>query len=324
MSSCRWGISGLGGVSLQLKHRVVCQVSCLALLHARQQPQPQWLRSAPHLQRGVIAAGSVNHTLAVLHAVGAAAAARGIRVPARIFVPRSAPSGRAERLRQLGGQVDVAGADEAEAEGEARAAAQCEGAAFIDALSDPQVSGGLGSIAIELLMQLPRGRLDAGEGRAGCQDVRGCCGMQEEVGELCVAAAHADEPASLQQDARQHALLPIPCLRSLCAGGAQRWPAGGHCCGAQGGRPRNPSGWSVPNGEGPIMLREQGSRACWAALCWGVGSKIWLPAFLIPGCAGAVPPAACGAAAWHAVGADRGAGAAGRRSWAGGRGCGGD
>jgi threonine dehydratase len=117
--------------------------------------------SDEQLQHGVVAAGSVNHTLAVLHAAAAAAAARGIRVPAHLFVPRSAPGSRADRLRQLGGQVEVAGSDEEEAEGEARAAAQREGAAFIDALSDPQVSGGLGSIAIELLMQLPRGRLDA-------------------------------------------------------------------------------------------------------------------------------------------------------------------
>lgn len=139
----------------------------------------------PCPQRGVVAAGSVNHTLAVLHAAGAAAAARGIRVPARLFLPRSATAARADQLRQLGGQVEVAGGDDAEAEREARAAAEREGAAFIDALSDPQVSGGLGSIAIELLMQLPRGRLDAGEGgwlcpRGGLEAGQALTAQQEQ------------------------------------------------------------------------------------------------------------------------------------------------
>lgn len=160
----------------------------------------------------------MNHTLAVLHAAGAAAAARGIPVPARLFVPLSSPASRAERLRQLGGQVEASGSGEAEAEHDARAAAQREGAAFIDAFSDPQVSGGLGSIAIELLMQLPRGRLDAGEG--GPRFFAMLQGARFAL--LPPLLAHMPPPRP-----------PASC--SVCAAGAQRWPAGGHCSGAQGG-----------------------------------------------------------------------------------------
>lgn len=186
------------------------------------------------LQRGVVAAGSVNHTLAVLHAAGAAAAARGIPVPARLFVPRSAPGGRAERLRQLGGQVEVAGGDEEEAEGEARAAAQREGASFIDALSDPQVSGGLGSIAIELLMQLPRGRLDAGEGWVGPQ--LGYLLVWQDAGRAEEGrAGQCAWPVAWRQSCSKLPPLLALCCHSLCAAGAQRRPAGGHSCGAQGG-----------------------------------------------------------------------------------------
>ena len=57
----------------------------------------------------------------------------------------------------------MTGGSAAEADAAARAAAAEHGAAFIDAFNDPQVAGGLGSIAVELLMQVPRGRLDAGE-----------------------------------------------------------------------------------------------------------------------------------------------------------------
>ena len=114
--------------------------------------------SAEQLARGVVAAGSLNHGLAVAAAARAAAARAGATVPVRIFVPRSAAS-RGERLRQQGVQVEEA-ASEAEAEAAARAAAEQSGSAFVDAVNDDTAAGGLGSIACELLMQLPRGRLD--------------------------------------------------------------------------------------------------------------------------------------------------------------------
>lgn len=131
--------------------------------------------SDDQLQRGITAAGSVNHTLAVLHAAAAAAKQRGIRVPARVFLPRGAGAARAERLRALGGTVEEDGS-EAEAVAAARAAAGREGQFYVDAYNDTQVAGGLGSIAIELLMQLPRGRMDAGVWR--------CCGG-EPAGAVC-------------------------------------------------------------------------------------------------------------------------------------------
>lgn len=116
------------------------------------------------LQRGVVAAGSVNHTLAVLHAARVLGAARGIDVPVRLFLPGSASPGWADKLREQGGSVEVGGSEE-EAEAAARAAA-AQGASFLAARNDAAVAGGLGSLAIELLMQLPRGRLDAGAPRA--------------------------------------------------------------------------------------------------------------------------------------------------------------
>ncbi|KAL4441237.1 hypothetical protein ABPG77_011474 [Micractinium sp. CCAP 211/92] len=112
------------------------------------------------LGRGVVAASTGNHALALMASVAAAARRRGLAVPARIFLPRSADPGKLDRLREAGAQFELVGADSAEAEAAAREAAHDSGATFVSSYNDPALAGGQGSIGVELLMQLPRGRLD--------------------------------------------------------------------------------------------------------------------------------------------------------------------
>lgn len=123
------------------------------------------------LRRGVVAASTGNHALALLLAAAAVQRQRGVRVPARIFLPRTASPGKLEALRerqaglqQVEMHLELMGEDSGEAEAAARAAAEEMGATFVSSYNDVALAGGQGSIAVELLMQLPRGRLDTGGG----------------------------------------------------------------------------------------------------------------------------------------------------------------
>lgn len=115
------------------------------------------------LQRGVVAASTGNHALAVLAAAKSASAQRGgIPVPVRIYLPRTVSAAKVERLHELGATLVTVGDDCVEAEAQARRDAAAERATYVSPYNDVQVAGGQGSIAVELLEQLPRGRLDTG------------------------------------------------------------------------------------------------------------------------------------------------------------------
>lgn len=118
--------------------------------------------SAEELERGVVAASTGNHASAVVSAAKAAAAQHRAPVGIRIFLPSTASVAAADRLRSLGADVVLEGRDCVEAEQAARQHAQHTGATYVSPYNDVAVAGGQGSVAIELLMQLPRGRLDTG------------------------------------------------------------------------------------------------------------------------------------------------------------------
>lgn len=98
---------------------------------------------------GVVTASAGNHG----QAVALAAATAGI--PATVFVPRDAPAAKKRRILSLGATLlDDAGTyDEAEALAIRHAADA--GAAFIHAYSDADVVAGQGTVALEILEDLP-------------------------------------------------------------------------------------------------------------------------------------------------------------------------
>jgi threonine dehydratase len=99
--------------------------------------------------RGVVTASAGNHGQAV------ALAAREHGVRAIIFVPRTAPRVKQERIRSLGADLRVAGADYDEAEALAQQYAVAEGSCLVHAFSDPAVVAGQGTLALEILEQAP-------------------------------------------------------------------------------------------------------------------------------------------------------------------------
>ena len=99
---------------------------------------------------GVIAASNGNH------GIGVAAAAGRAGIAAEVYVSSHVSPGKAQRMEQLGARVHRAGDDPLTAEVAARAAAEQSGKVFISPYNDMEVLAGQGTIAVELLRQLPQ------------------------------------------------------------------------------------------------------------------------------------------------------------------------
>ena len=97
---------------------------------------------------GVVAASGGNAGLAVAYA----AARDG--VPARVYVPTTAPAVKVRRLRELGAEVVQVGDRYAMAYEAAIADAESTGALFCHAYDQPEICAGQGTVALELLGQL--------------------------------------------------------------------------------------------------------------------------------------------------------------------------
>jgi threonine dehydratase len=102
---------------------------------------------------GVITASNGNHGL------GVAAAARARGITAEVFVSTHVASAKAQRIEAFGARLHRAGEDPLTAELAARRAADASGRVFISPYNDLDVAAGQGTIAVELVRQLPE--LDA-------------------------------------------------------------------------------------------------------------------------------------------------------------------
>jgi threonine dehydratase len=105
---------------------------------------------APRRTRGVIAASTGNHGVAVAYAAAA------LETRARIVVPSDANRGKVAAIKARGGEVLVHGDDSAVSEGFARRLAKSEDVPYISPYNDAAVVAGQGTVGIELARQLPR------------------------------------------------------------------------------------------------------------------------------------------------------------------------
>jgi len=99
--------------------------------------------------RGVIAASAGNHALAL------ACHGRELGIPVTVVMPRFAPLIKVATCRRYGAQVILHGANFAEAKAQADAVADAQGLAYIHGFDDPAVIAGQGTMALELLDQVP-------------------------------------------------------------------------------------------------------------------------------------------------------------------------
>ncbi|MBL4775866.1 MAG: threonine ammonia-lyase, biosynthetic, partial [Mariprofundus sp.] len=106
-------------------------------------------------RRGVICASAGNH------AQGVALASHKLGIEATIVMPRTTPEIKIKAVEQLGGHVILFGDSYSDASNHADALCEQSGKVFIHPYDDPQVIAGQGTIAEEILRQLPTSNLDA-------------------------------------------------------------------------------------------------------------------------------------------------------------------
>ncbi|MGE8548825.1 threonine ammonia-lyase, biosynthetic [Alcaligenes sp. Marseille-Q7550] len=105
--------------------------------------------SAAELKRGVLAASAGNH------AQGVAMSARKLGCRAVIVMPTTTPQVKIDGVRNLGGEVVLAGDSYSDAYQHALELEKNEGLTFVHPFDDPDVIAGQGTVAMEILRQHP-------------------------------------------------------------------------------------------------------------------------------------------------------------------------
>jgi threonine dehydratase len=105
--------------------------------------------NADELSHGVVASSAGNHGL------GIATAAQALGVAATIYVPRNAPAVKRDAIAALGATVDATAANYDAAEFLARAHSAKTGARFVSPCTGQALMAGQGTIAMEMLTDLP-------------------------------------------------------------------------------------------------------------------------------------------------------------------------
>jgi threonine dehydratase len=103
--------------------------------------------SADERARGVITASAGNH------AQGVAFSARHLGMTALIVMPRTTPEIKVDAVRELGGEVELAGDSFADAKARCEELAHLTGRMLIHPFDDPLVIAGQGTVALEILAQ---------------------------------------------------------------------------------------------------------------------------------------------------------------------------
>jgi threonine dehydratase len=100
--------------------------------------------------RGVVAASSGNHGVAVAHA------GRALGIPVTVYVPEGASPAKTAAMRRLGATVVAFGHDGLDTEIEARRSAGTRGTIYVSPYNDLDVVAGQGTIGVELRRQVDR------------------------------------------------------------------------------------------------------------------------------------------------------------------------
>jgi threonine dehydratase len=102
-------------------------------------------------RRGVVAASAGNHALGVAFA----ASRLGGAVRATLFVPRTAPRSKVDKLRRFPVEVQETGDTYDDAVEAARAFERETGAVYVHAYDDPRTAAGQGTVGLEVLDDCP-------------------------------------------------------------------------------------------------------------------------------------------------------------------------
>jgi threonine dehydratase len=175
--------------------------------------------SAEQRRGGIVAASAGNHALGVAHAV----AILGGNLEATLFVPRTAPRAKVEKLRTFPVTVHEAGATYEEAHALAVAHAEKTGATYVHAFEDPRTAAGQGTVALEILEEMPQvGTIVVPVGGGGLISAVAAA-VKDRAPSARIVAVQPEASPSLRESIRQgKALLDYaaePTLADGLAGG---------------------------------------------------------------------------------------------------------
>jgi threonine dehydratase len=106
--------------------------------------------SPPERARGIVAASTGNHALAVAHALDL------LGIEGEIFLPASVSAAKLAALRLRTARLRLIDDDPGLVETVARGEAEANGRVFVSPYNDPQIIGGQGTVGLELVGQLDR------------------------------------------------------------------------------------------------------------------------------------------------------------------------
>ena len=163
-------------------------------------------------QAGVVASSAGNHGL------GVAYAAKTLGIPARIFVPRTAPEVKKSGIRALGAELDDGPADYDDAMVAAKAYGREQGRTFINPCLGDALLHGQGTVALEILEDLPGARaLVVNVGGAGL--LGGCASfVRRERPDVRIMGAQSVNTAAMAKSLAARQVVPIESTPTLADG----------------------------------------------------------------------------------------------------------
>lgn len=169
---------------------------------------------------GIVTASTGNHGAACAYAMQQVGAS-GI-----VFVPETAMETKLDAIRRLGAEIRTFGQDSVETEEYARTFADANGMTYVPPYNDPYVVGGQGTIARELLEQLPD--LDAVFVAVGGGGLIGgiAAYLKAKKPEVQVFGCSPENSQVMAQSVEAGELLDLPSLPTLSDGTAGGVEAG--------------------------------------------------------------------------------------------------
>ncbi len=163
-------------------------------------------------RRGVVASSAGNHGL------GVAYAARALGIAATIFVPANAPEVKKSGIRALGATLDDSQPDYDAAMTAAKAFGREHGLTFINPCLGDMLLAGQGTVALEIMQQLPELRtlvvcVGGGGLLGGCASL-----LRREAPSVCIVGAQSDQTAAMARSVAARRVIEIPVTPTLADG----------------------------------------------------------------------------------------------------------
>ena len=162
--------------------------------------------------RGVVASSAGNHGM------GVAYAAKVLGIPAKIFVPRTAPEVKKNGIRELGAELDDSAPDYDAAMVEAKRLGRETGREFINPCLGDELIAGQGTVALEIIEDLPGLRaLVVNVGGGGL--LGGCASLlRQEKPLVRIYGAQSVNTAAMSKSLSAHRVVEIESLPTLADG----------------------------------------------------------------------------------------------------------